>query len=89
MATLEQARRLAERRIRDDGVVIDSPLLDRYAVQGNVAEVKSLSPARVELLSGREVGVDAYVGPVPSLGDLCVVLEIAQFRMVVTGIEVI
>jgi hypothetical protein len=61
MATLDQARRLAERRVRDDGVVIDSPLLDRYSVHGNVAEVKSLNPARVELLSGREISVDAYV----------------------------
>lgn len=89
MATLEQIRRLASRRLREDRVIIDSPLLDRYSVHGNVAEVKSLSPARVELLSGREVGVDAYVGPVPSVGDLCVVLEVAQFRMVVTGIEVV
>ena len=89
MPTIEQARRLAARRTREDGLVVDSALPDRLPLYGSVGEVKSLTPARVEILSGRTIPVDAYLGPVPAVGDLVLVVEVAQLRAVITGIEVV
>ena len=89
MATLDQIRAAVERHIDSTGLVRDSELAHRFNLSGTIAEVVSLSPARVEILSGPTVAVDAYVGAVPTVGDIVLVVEVAHFRIVISGIEVI
>jgi hypothetical protein len=89
MATLDQIRAVAVRRTREDGVIVDSDLPHRFGLSGTIGEVKSLSPARVEILSGPTIDVDAYIGPIPAVNDIVLVIEVAQFRAVVTGVEII
>jgi hypothetical protein len=89
MPTIQQMREVVSRIIDDDGRVRDSTLREEFVIKGTLGEIVSLSPPRVELLDGRTIRPRGYVGPVPALGQIVLVLRIAKWPLVVTGIEVI
>lgn len=86
---LDQIRNHLLHSVDENGVVHQAKIAHRFPVNATIAEVKSLSPPRVEILSGPTIKIDAYVGPTPLVGEICLVLEVARYRIAVFGIEVI
>lgn len=86
---IEQLREVVSRHTEDDGRVVDTALPDGMALVGNIGEVLSIGPAEVELLSGRVVRPKAYVGPVPNVGQIILMVRVARFWIAVTGVQVI
>lgn len=89
MPSIDAVRLLVSRHVEDSGRVIDSALVDDFNLSGTLGEVLSLSPVRVETLAGETVKPKAYVGPVPAVGDLVLLIRVARWWLAVTGIQVI
>lgn len=86
---IESIRRNVRRSVRDDGRVVETAVTDRIPLFGTIGEVESLNPPRVEVLSGPSIKPDAFVGPLPAVGDVVLVIEVGRYRLAVTGIRVI
>lgn len=89
MPDLDAVRQNVLRWVDEDGRVRDSQLRHRYPVNGTIGEVVSLTPPRVEVLSGPSVKIDAYVGPTPVVGELVIVIEVVRYRIAITGVQVV
>ena len=89
MADLDVLRQAIKRHIADDGTVIDSQLPDGVPLVGTVGNVVSLSPATVELLSGRIVEVRAYMGPVPLVDQTVLMVRVNRWWVAFTGMTVV
>lgn len=89
MATLDDIREAVQRQTDEDGVIMESPIPDGVPLVGTIAEVTSLSPPMAETLAGRSVKVKAYVGPVPLVGQIILLVRINRWWLAITGITVV
>ena len=86
---IDNLRDVVRRHVQDDGTIVESALPDGVPIVGTLGEVTSLSPPRVELLSGRSAKVRAFMGPVPEVGQIVLMIRVNHWWLALTGMTVV
>lgn len=85
--TLDQIRNAVTVWEDNSGRIRNTALVDEYNLTASAGEVKSLNPPQVEVLSGRVVRPQALIGPIPSIGEIVLVVRFAGLLVVFSGVQ--